>query len=361
MANDHEMNVAKLTVRLALLATWALVVGTTFWLAGRTSSYLPKFDDWPAMVPVLTGHQPITVQWLWHPHVDHRIVLPRLAYLASFYLTGGDFRAGQFLSVCLLGLTALLGMELARRWRGSRSLADAFFPLILLHWGQSQIFLLGTVLNFTIAIALNYCALFLILRAGNQFNRKCAVLLFGCLTGMALSGTVGLLMAIPYLFWLGGVGCVHIRQSRKSGWLYLGITGLLGIVVICPFIGLPLAPESQNVTVGTNSSLFLFLNNLAIIAAMSLGWLAKSHFLLSLTIVIALSSATTGCLAFVWRTRPEERYRSSTLMVFMSGVVMVLASIGYGRAYPTSTCGPRRATPLFRWLCSLPAFSAASS
>src|ERR1700712_5245275 len=42
---------------------------------------IPYMDDWE-MVPVLMGEQPITLKWLWSLHNEHRIVMPRLIYLA---------------------------------------------------------------------------------------------------------------------------------------------------------------------------------------------------------------------------------------------------------------------------------------
>jgi hypothetical protein len=332
------MDVGKWMVAPVLLATWGLAVGATIWLAGQTSPYLPKYDDWPTMVPVLTGHRPITARWLWEPLGPHRIPLARLAYLAAFHASGGDFRAGQFLSVCLLGMTALLGMGLARHWRGKSSLADAFFPLILLHWGQSQLFLLGIVLNFTLCIALNYCALFLLLRAGNQFNRIWGLLLACCLLGQSLSGTVGVLMAVPYVSWFGGAVWLHLRRGQgswKATALYLGSLGILAAIVAAPLVGLCLQPAPSQALENADRPLLLPVQNLAVITSMSLGWLAKSFFLPSLMFMLALSLATAAWLAFVFRTRPQERIRSSALLIFMGGTIPVLASLGYGRAFVT--------------------------
>ncbi len=84
-----------------------------------------------------------------------------------------------------------------------------------------------------------------------------------CLTGMALSGMVGVLMAVPYLIWLGGVGWRQIRQggsSRKNGWFYLGMAAILAIIVSSPFFGLPLVSKAGAMTADSSSSLPLRLS-----------------------------------------------------------------------------------------------------
>ena len=144
-------------------------------------------------------------------------------------------------------------------------------------------------------------------------------------------------MAVPYLIWLGGVGLRQIRQggsSRKNGWLFLAMAAALAIIVGSPFFGLPLVSKSAAIA-DASSTLPLRLDNLAIIMAMGLGWLGRSYFLTCLCIMIGISLTAAAWLAFVFRTRPEDRYRASALLVFMSSIVGVLASIGYGRAFVT--------------------------
>ena len=44
------------------------------------ASNVPSWDDWD-MVPTLTRNQPITWEWLWSQHNEHRVPLPRLMFL----------------------------------------------------------------------------------------------------------------------------------------------------------------------------------------------------------------------------------------------------------------------------------------
>ena len=153
-----------------------------------------------------------------------------------------------------------------------------------------------------------------------------------------MSGTLGVLMAIPYLFWLGGLAWLHLRRgngSWKTGLVYVGMVLIVAAIVCAPLVGLSLDPRSCGTAVNAESSWTQRLNNLAIIVALSLGWLGKSFLLPSLIVLVGLSLATAVGLTVVIRTRPEERYRASALLAFLGGVVAVLASLGYGRAFVT--------------------------
>jgi hypothetical protein len=43
----------------------------------------------------LCGAEPVTLSWLWSPHNEHRIPLPRLLYLSSYTLAGDDVRGAM--------------------------------------------------------------------------------------------------------------------------------------------------------------------------------------------------------------------------------------------------------------------------
>ena len=97
---------------------------------------VPYFDEWE-MIPALTGNQPISLQWLWSQHNEHRLPLPRkYLYLAVEKLARCDFRAGMFFNVLALSGMAATCIVVASRLRGKPNFTDAFFPLVLLHEGH---------------------------------------------------------------------------------------------------------------------------------------------------------------------------------------------------------------------------------
>jgi hypothetical protein len=313
-----------------LLSAWVVLVGMTFWLAAVTSAYLPKFDDWDMMVAALTGKQPITAAWLCRPHVTHCMPIAKLAYLAAFYLTGGDFRGPQLLSLVLMALAALAGMGLARRWRGSSQPADVFFPLLLLHWGQTQLYQQGAVLTFTIPLAISYGCLFLLLRSADLSPVRRATVLLATVAALAISGMVGQVMAVPYLILLGLMGLERLRESRREGLSFLAMS-LGGAALVAFFVtGVPVAPfpapSSETARAWPVSP-----EHLAVISAMSLGWLGRMCFVPSAIFVVGLSLATGLGLIHVMRKDPAERGRAAAIGAFMAGAALVLASIAYGR------------------------------
>ena len=58
---------------------------------------LPYFDEFE-MVPAMTGHRSISLQWLWSQHREHRLFLPRLILLGLYRISNNDFRTGMYLN-----------------------------------------------------------------------------------------------------------------------------------------------------------------------------------------------------------------------------------------------------------------------
>src|ERR1700683_3924787 len=114
-------------------AVWAVMASSALWFVWKYADNVPGPDEW-SMVPVATGHTPMTWEWLWSPWLGHRIPLPRLTLLTLYKLSGMDFRAAQYLQVVVLAAVSLLLMQTAKHLRGRPSWSDITFPLILLSW-----------------------------------------------------------------------------------------------------------------------------------------------------------------------------------------------------------------------------------
>src|SRR5829696_4373566 len=134
-------------------------------LVATYGSNVPFLDDWD-IVPTVTGNQPVTADWLWSQHNEHRVPVPRLLMLAVTGLTVVDFRALMYFNVLTVGALTLAMMLVAKRLRGATSYADAFFPLLLLHWGQAANFLWGWQLQFFSSVVLAGVALLMIVQMG---------------------------------------------------------------------------------------------------------------------------------------------------------------------------------------------------
>src|SRR5262245_13198601 len=97
----------------------------------------------------MTGHEPITLSWLWSPNLGHRPVVPRLI-LGVLYRLSGDFRAGMYLNAGMLSTAAVSLILLARRLSGRTRMTDAVLPLAILSLGQWECLSIGFALNLVL-------------------------------------------------------------------------------------------------------------------------------------------------------------------------------------------------------------------
>jgi hypothetical protein len=138
-------------VRIVLILVWVVMFSSGLLYVSRYALVNPYVDEW-AFVPVLFGERPAG-PWLWELHNEHRFPLPRLIYLGLFRLTG-DLRTGCWVSFLGISLLAAGLIRLARTVRGRSHLADAVFPLLLMHTGQGENLYMGYQLAFMLTSVL---------------------------------------------------------------------------------------------------------------------------------------------------------------------------------------------------------------
>ena len=123
------------TAEWVVWCCWFVCTSVAFTVVMLYGNRLPFSDDWD-LVPAIVGQQPLTFEWLWSQHNEHRIVIPRLVMVMAARVGGGDFRATLLVNAaCLSGLAALLIIAV-KRVRGKTSLTDVFLPCYILHLGQ---------------------------------------------------------------------------------------------------------------------------------------------------------------------------------------------------------------------------------
>src|SRR3954454_317960 len=157
----------------AAWGAWAAMLAAALVFLARYASNVPSWDDWD-MIPTLTGNQPVTWDWLWSQHNEHRVPMPRLIFLGLNRLTVVDMRVTMYFDVVVMAALAAAMILTAARLRGRPSAADAFFPLVLLHWGQAANLLWGWQLQFFASVAIACVALLAIARAGTPAARRTA-------------------------------------------------------------------------------------------------------------------------------------------------------------------------------------------
>ena len=194
-------------------------------------SDVPLWDEWWGIVPVITGHEPLTLRWLWSLHNDiHSIPLPRVLMLLYHELGSHDFRLGSYINVLFVVGTASALILTARRLRGYTSYFDAFFPLLLLHWGHWANYHWEWQITFISSMILSLLLLCIIVRSGNQLTRSSIILAGICLILLPLCGANGLLLVPFSVSWFL---YLIAKQWRTQEFQERVNSILLGCFVLC--------------------------------------------------------------------------------------------------------------------------------
>ncbi len=309
---------------------WALMVLAALTYVAERTDPIPLGEDWEPL-PVVVGHRAVSAAWMWELDYEWREPIPRLAIVALIRLSGFDFRAPRFCSVLLLGLAAFALIRAAGQLRGFTRVTDAFFPLVLLHWGQSRPLLQIMFLDYVLTIALAVGVLLVMLKHPGGPPLRAGLLAALCLLGLPLCGAVGVAVAPPLILWLGYAGVRRLRSSEPGGrrdgaWLLslaaLAV-GLLGLY----FAGYRWPPEAPRAP-----SLVAALTTAAQFLGMSIGPFGQAGWPYSAFGVILLSLAGAAALLAVWRERPQERVRTAGLLLFVVSCWLLALSVGIGRS-----------------------------
>jgi hypothetical protein len=300
------------------------------YLVGRYGSNVPSWDDWD-MVPTLTGEQPVTAEWLWSQHNEHRVPLPRLALLALGRLVALDFRVPMVVDALAMGAAAAGLVAAAIRLRGRASLTDAFLPLVLLNWSHAANLLWAWQIEYFASVVLSCVALRAIALCGTSLAPRAAGIRVGtCLLLLPLTGGNGLAMAPAWIGWLGYAAWLTRRRGGPNAGPDAALlaafaaagAGLLGFY----FVGwqpVPWHPRSYD--------LLWSLKNTWKFVTVGMGPAASDAWHLSSRLALAIFASTGALLATVWWRRPEERCRAAGLLSFLAGMALLALAIGAGR------------------------------
>ena len=172
---------------LFVYGVWGLALAFALGLVAYFGHNAPFNDDF-AIIPWWTGERRITLSWLWEPHNEHRIALPKLILLALARMTGGDFRAGMYFDVLALGGLALALIVVAKKLRGGLKFTDAALPLACLHWGHYDNFLMCLQVLFVAPVVLTCSLLLIIVTSKSPFPTVRAYLAGVCLVLLGFCG-----------------------------------------------------------------------------------------------------------------------------------------------------------------------------
>jgi hypothetical protein len=180
-------------VRVGVFGLWAVMTVVVLACIATYGRDLPWREDW-GMVPALVGQEPNLFKSLWAQNNEHRLLLQKGAYLILLKIAGGDFRIGMIANTLMLSGLCLGMIVTARRLRGGQTrLADAFFPLVLIHLGHWENLVLGWQIQFVISTVMVGSWLLIIMREPWPLPPKVAVAAGLILVMLPLTGANGVL------------------------------------------------------------------------------------------------------------------------------------------------------------------------
>ena len=330
---------------------WALALAIVLGFIARDGRNLPFEEDW-LMVAPMTHHEPHLGAWLWSQNSEHRLPLPRLVNLGLLRATG-DFRSTMVFDTLILAAVAAGMIVLARRLRGGRtSLADAFFPLLLLHLGQWDNLVWAWQIQFVLPTVL-LCAVLLAIVAqpSSPPSGASAVGAALAVASLPLAGANGLVLAPPLAAWLVYAWWAG-RRTGSAPLAWVAATGGVTALVLCGvyFIGYQASPWN-----GPSPGIAATLATTAKFVIYGLGPVTEKAWVVFGAIAGAVLVASLVTLLRALRTEDEERIRIVGLLAFFAACGILAAALGWGRAGRVAELGrmsPRYALLAAPLLCA---------
>lgn len=308
---------------------WIVCLASLFAFIIHDGRNVPFEEDW-LMVAPMTGHEPDLPAWLWSQNSEHRLPLPRLVNLTLLRVTG-DFRFTMGFDALLLGGLAAGMILVARRLRGGRTrLADAFFPLLLLHLGNWDNLVWAWQIQFVLPTVLAGVLLLVIVARPTPSSPAIAAIGALALICLPLSGANGLVFAPALAVWFAYQA--HARRGEIHDWrrwLPGVAAGLALLLCAVYFVGYESSPWNTP-SPGLGATLATFGKFLAL----GLGPVARESWLLFGTAASLILGAAAGVLfvALPEQDRHRDRIRVMGLLAFLAAAVLLAALVGWGRA-----------------------------
>lgn len=315
-----------------VLAVCALMCGAGVVFILRYGSDVPLADDWGFYIIPLAERTSPQWSWLWEAGGGHRMPLHKLAIWYIWHATQGSLRAAMLCGFIPLAISATLLPLAARAVRGRSEYTDAFFPLLLLHWGHAGVFLwLSTTgVPWVAAIECLLAASF----AQPEWYRKWSVAGASAIGVVALSlmGSTGLTAALPFSLGLLLVarklwqsGCRP--EKRNAAMLVAGVvvTGIWFSAVMASFDKREIAQQGAISVSSVAAAAAEFLT-------MSLGQTARRLWPVSGAVVLGAVVGAIGVLMrSCWRSSAEERLRAVLLILAILAPCATALAVGVGR------------------------------
>ncbi len=311
-------------------AIWVVATAALFLYIRHYTRNIPYMDDW-SMVPVVTGHEPMSLRWAWSQHNEHRAFVPRLILASLFRLVAPDFRTGLYFNAGLLSLAAAMMLVLARRVRGQTRLTDAVLPLSILTLAQAEVLLIGFALNLVLTAWISY-ALIAILAGMSQRPPWMSIIPISVfLVLLPLCGGSGLVMLPPLMLWLAGyLGWGWWSGRETAGWVRAA--GLLSLLACAAIVALYLRDYVRPAHHPSAPSLGAIMQTTLEVLSLSLTTSAGSFWNAAGLAVLALVVGTLTRFVFIALRFPLQRPRALGLAAVIVALIGVALSVGVSRS-----------------------------
>jgi hypothetical protein len=323
---------------IIVLVVWAFMVVVALELVHRYGTRtLPQYDELWALYD---AHANNSVQWLWQTWAEHRIPVAKLIWKSVLELTDYDFRAGNFVTVFGLGVIALAMIHTAKRVRGHTIIADAFFPLSILNFGQAQVFLWWWQVNHVLAPIAASLLLSVLVIYGNRMGPLHTRLTAAGLILLVFCGPGGLpyvaALGMWLIIWVASNWSLFDASRRKNSLLVVALVaiafGLLGFYFVGyqPYFPVndPPSVSSWAPAPGPMTTAIACLQILGV----SLGTATKPYAALCGTAILGLSLLSVAMLVQWYEKNPSQRSRALGLMMFLGAAAGLVFVIGRSRA-----------------------------
>jgi hypothetical protein len=319
----------RLAAPLFVWSVWTVMSAVALVYVAAFGSNVPSWDGWD-MVPTLTGDQPITAEWLWSQHNEHRIPVPRLLFLGLNRLFGPDFRVGMYFNVLATAALAAAMIVAVQHLRGRLSAADAFFPVLLLNLGQGLNFIWGWQVEFFLSTVLAGWVLLVIVESGPRPTVRRALAAWIGIVLLAGSGAHGVVLVPALALWLGWGGVSRWRsgepQARWEGLLILGMA-LAGLGLVAFYlVGYQRVPYHP-----TPAGPIAIVRTAAQFLTMGFGPAVRLVWPFSGLAVFGLLLFSAALLVGVVSRDPAERHRALGFGFFLAAMGCLALALGMGR------------------------------
>lgn len=326
---------------------FALACVALFYYTYHATAVLPSGDEW-FVLSWLTGEKPVTLQWLWSQHNEHRVFLPRVFLLVLSWHSNCDEKLMTSCLALLGCVSAFLVIQGLRTIRGRTSYLDIVPALALIHWGHANYHC-----SFQLALVLPVFLFVLLVSALLAWLERPekATLLTAAAAMLALPLCGGCMLPAACLFGLYFVYCgwrIYAGERRKWFALTVALFPLVTYALVVFYFVDYHRPERHLPSPGLWAS---FQGGLA---ALSHAFGVFPRISVWLALLLLLASATVlGSLVLKAIRDPRHRERCIVLLLAGGSILVLAFCIGYSRigiSYPKTDMRPHYITlisPLF--------------